>query len=63
MDCLLLTRLGTVTPLVAAVPMGGTSFNLHEEPTVCSSQDAIRTFLQSGQEAFGMEDFLLTKND
>jgi carbamoyltransferase len=40
-----LTRYGQRTGLLALV---NTSFNVHEEPIVCSPQDAIRGFLEAG---------------
>jgi carbamoyltransferase len=36
-----------------------TSFNMHEEPIVCSPQDAIRAFLQGGLDYLAMGRFLL----
>ncbi|TDA32742.1 MAG: hypothetical protein DSO02_05025, partial [Hadesarchaea archaeon] len=38
-----------------------TSFNLHGEPIVCSPDDAIRTFLNSGLQYLALEDYLLSK--
>lgn len=35
-----------------------TSFNMHEEPIVCSPQDAIRAFLDSGLDYLVMENYL-----
>ena len=39
-----------------------TSFNLHGEPIVCTPQDAIRTFLDSGLKYLQIETYLLIKN-
>ncbi len=44
--------------------MGGilnTSFNLHGEPIVCSPDDAMKTFLNSGLDALAIENFYITK--
>ncbi|VVB69802.1 Uncharacterised protein [uncultured archaeon] len=38
-----------------------TSFNLHGEPIVCSPEDAIHTFLDSGLEYVAIENYLLSK--
>jgi len=38
-----------------------TSFNLHGEPMVCSPQDAIHTFLNSGLKYLAIGDFLVSK--
>lgn len=37
-----------------------TSFNMHEEPIVCTPEDAIRAFLDSGIDYLVMEDYLLS---
>ncbi len=39
-----------------------TSFNLHGEPMVCSPEDAIHTFEDSGLEYLAMENWLVSKN-
>lgn len=36
-----------------------TSFNMHEEPIVCSPEDAVRAFLDSGLDYLVMENYLL----
>jgi carbamoyltransferase len=36
-----------------------TSFNMHEEPIVCSPNDAIRSFLAGGIDYLAMGDFLV----
>jgi len=36
-----------------------TSFNMHEEPIVCSPEDAVRAFVQSGIDAVAMGPFIL----
>lgn len=38
-----------------------TSFNLHGEPIVCSPDDALKTFLNSGLDALAIENFFITK--
>lgn len=38
-----------------------TSFNLHEEPIVCSPMDAIKTYLSSGLDALVIEGFLVVR--
>lgn len=38
-----------------------TSFNLHEEPIVCSPEDAIKTFLNSGIDALILEGFAICR--
>ncbi len=38
-----------------------TSFNLHGEPIVCSPDDAMKTFLNSGLDALAIENFYITK--
>jgi carbamoyltransferase len=38
-----------------------TSFNLNDEPVVCSPDDAIRTFVTSGMDALAMGHYLLVK--
>lgn len=38
-----------------------TSFNLHGEPIVCTPQDALNTFLNSGLKYLQIEDYLLEK--
>lgn len=40
-----------------------TSFNIHGEPVVCSPQDAISTFLNSGLKYLQLGQFLLSKKD
>ena len=39
-----------------------TSFNMHEEPIVCSPDDAIRSFIESGIDYLAIEKFLIKKN-
>jgi carbamoyltransferase len=36
-----------------------TSFNMHEEPIVCSPDDAIRAFLQGNLDVLAIGDFLV----
>jgi carbamoyltransferase len=36
-----------------------TSFNMHEEPIVCSPDDAIRAFLQGNLDYLAIGDFLV----
>jgi carbamoyltransferase len=38
-----------------------TSFNMHEEPIVCSPGDAIRAFLQAGLDCLAIGDYLVEK--
>lgn len=38
-----------------------TSFNMHEEPIVCSPDDALRAFLASGLDYLAMDQFLVPK--
>lgn len=38
-----------------------TSFNLHGEPLVCSSEDAISTFERSGLKYLALENYLISK--
>ncbi|USX21736.1 hypothetical protein NHH82_06120 [Oxalobacteraceae bacterium OTU3REALA1] len=38
-----------------------TSFNVHEEPIVCSPQDAIRTYVTSGLDALAIEGLLVAR--
>jgi carbamoyltransferase len=54
----LIRRFGEITgvPLVM-----NTSFNLREEPIVCSPQDAIRTFFSSGLDVLCLGPFLIAK--
>lgn len=40
-----------------------TSFNVKDEPIVCSPFDAINTFLNSGLDYLVMEDYITSKND
>ena len=40
-----------------------TSFNLHGEPIVCSPEDAMRTFLNSGLQYLAIGNYLVEKND
>ena len=40
-----------------------TSFNLHGEPIVCSPEDALATFSQSGLRHLALGNFLLSKSD
>ncbi|HAX61298.1 MAG TPA: hypothetical protein DCX95_01885, partial [Elusimicrobia bacterium] len=38
-----------------------TSFNMHEEPIVCTPEDALRSFLQGAVDILSIEDYLITK--
>ena len=40
-----------------------TSFNMHEEPIVCSAQDAIRAYVASGLGVLALGDFIVESND
>lgn len=40
-----------------------TSFNVHEEPIVCTPDDAIKSYLQCGLDALGLERFLVVSGD
>jgi carbamoyltransferase len=40
-----------------------TSFNMHEEPIVCSPGDALRAFLDSGLDVLALDNFLLKSPD
>src|SRR5439155_23735327 len=40
-----------------------TSFNMHEEPIVCSPGDALRAFLDSGLDVLALDNFLLRSPD
>ncbi|MBX4195340.1 hypothetical protein KW796_00005, partial [Candidatus Parcubacteria bacterium] len=40
-----------------------TSFNMHEEPIVCSPSEAISAYLQSNLDALAIGDFLVLKSD
>ncbi len=40
-----------------------TSFNMHEEPIVCSPDDAIRAFLQGGLDYLAIGNFLVPQKD
>jgi len=39
-----------------------TSFNIHEEPIVCSPADAVQTFLAGDLDALALEDLLVTRS-
>lgn len=39
-----------------------TSFNMHEEPIVCTPEDAIRSYLNGAVDVLVMGDFFITKN-
>jgi carbamoyltransferase len=39
-----------------------TSFNIHEEPIVCSPADAVQTFLSGDLDALALEDLLVTRS-
>ena len=39
-----------------------TSFNIHEEPIVCSPSDAVQTFLAGDLDALALEDLLVTRS-
>lgn len=54
----LITRFRDRTGVAAVL---NTSFNLAEEPIVCSPQDAIRTFYSSGLDLLVMGNRVLTK--
>lgn len=48
---------------ISGVPvLMNTSFNIANEPIVCSPADAIRTFFTSGLDALFLEDYLVLKN-
>ena len=38
-----------------------TSFNLHGQPIVCSPEDALETFVNSGLDALALNNFFVTK--
>jgi carbamoyltransferase len=40
-----------------------TSFNMHEEPIVCSPQDALRAFLEGRLDVLALEDFLVEREE
>ena len=48
---------------ITGIPLTiNTSFNMHEEPIVCSPDDAIRSFIESGIDYLAIEKFLVKKN-
>ena len=55
-----LTRVGELTGSPVLV---NTSFNLHEEPIVCSPSDAVRAFKQAGLDALWLGPFVATQPD
>ncbi len=40
-----------------------TSFNMHEEPIVCSPQDALRAFLEGRLDVLALEDFMVERRE
>jgi carbamoyltransferase len=42
--------------------MVNTSFNVRDEPIVCSPEDAVQCFLKSGLDYLAIENFLVTKS-
>lgn len=54
----LIRKLGDRTGVYAVL---NTSFNLNEEPIVCTPEEAINTFLNSGLDYLVLEDFLVGK--
>lgn len=40
-----------------------TSFNMHEEPIVCSAIDALKAFIYSGLDFLAFEDYLISQQD
>ena len=52
-----LTRVGELT---GAPVLVNTSFNLHEEPIVCSPSDAVRAFKQARLDALWLGPFVAT---
>jgi carbamoyltransferase len=56
----ILTEYKHVTGITTLV---NTSFNIHEEPMVCSPEDAIRGFFQSGIDLLYFEDGILVSQD
>jgi len=54
----LISKLGDITGVYAVL---NTSFNLNEEPIVCTPEEAIRAFLNSGLDYLAIEDFLISK--
>ena len=54
----LISKLGDITGVYAVL---NTSFNLNEEPIVCTPEEAIRAFLNSGIDYLAIEDFLISK--
>jgi len=54
----------TVSQFEKITGVGGvlnTSYNLHGDPIVCSPEDAIDTFLNSGLDVLALEDYLIEK--
>lgn len=57
-----LLRLISEFKLLTGVPvLINTSFNVNDEPVVCSPEDAIRTFVLSGLDALSLGSFLIEK--
>ena len=54
----ILTRYREITGIASVI---NTSYNMHEEPIVCSANDAIRAFKQSGLPYMALGDFLVTQ--
>ena len=40
-----------------------TSFNMHEEPIVCTAEDAVRAFISGGLDVLALGDYIATRND
>ena len=54
----LVTKFGAITGVGG---MLNTSFNLHGDPIVCSPEDAIHTFANSGLDVLQLENFVAVK--
>ncbi len=54
----LVKRFGEITGIPVVI---NTSFNVRGEPIVCTPQDAINTYLNTGIDALVMDDFLITE--
>jgi carbamoyltransferase len=54
----ILTRYRELTGTASVI---NTSYNMHEEPIVCSANDAIRAFKQSGLPYMALGDYLVTQ--
>ena len=40
-----------------------TSFNMHEEPIVCTAEDAVRAFVSGGLDVLALGDYIATRSD